>query len=82
MEGKVSLEERFQMHRDASRKFKKEMEGLGFKTVSAGKAVEERLYSTILVKVSLSPETSANGMTAVYFPDGFKATDILPKLLA
>lgn len=34
MEGKVSLEERFQMHRDASQKFKKEMQGLGFKTVS------------------------------------------------
>lgn len=34
IEGKVSLEERLQMHRDASKKFKKEMEGLGLKTVS------------------------------------------------
>ncbi|KAJ9092558.1 hypothetical protein QFC21_006789 [Naganishia friedmannii] len=64
MEGKVSLEDRFKMHREASQKFKKEMQGMGFKTVS------------------LSPETSANGMTAVYFPEGFKAPDILPKLLA
>ncbi|KAJ9112227.1 hypothetical protein QFC22_006311 [Naganishia vaughanmartiniae] len=64
MEGKVSLEDRFKMHREASQKFKKEMQDMGFKTVS------------------LSPETSANGMTAVYFPDGFKAPDILPKLLA
>ena len=38
MEGRVSLEERFQMHRDASRKFKKEMEGLGPKTVSVNNA--------------------------------------------
>ncbi|KAJ9108213.1 hypothetical protein QFC19_002460 [Naganishia cerealis] len=64
MEGKVSLEDRFKMHREASQRFKKEMQSMGFKTVS------------------LSPETSANGMTAVYFPDGFKASDILPKLLA
>lgn len=40
MEGKVSLEERFQMHRDASEKFKKEMEGLGLKTVSGDGTVK------------------------------------------
>lgn len=35
IEGKVSLEQRFQMHREASQKFKKEMQSLGFKTVGA-----------------------------------------------
>lgn len=34
MEGKVSLEERFQMHRDTSVKFKTAMKDMGFKLVS------------------------------------------------
>lgn len=61
--GKVTLEERFELHRNVSKKFKTAMTDLGFKLLP------------------LSHETSANGMSAVYFPDGFKAPDILPKLL-
>lgn len=63
MEGKVSLEERFKMHRETSVKFKTAMKDMGFKLLP------------------LSDDTSANGMSAVYFPDGFKAPDILPKML-
>ena len=33
------------------------------------------------MQLPLSDETSANGMSAVYFPDGYKASDILPKML-
>lgn len=84
IEGKVSLEDRFKMHREASQKFKKEMQGMGFKTVSRHYYLLSRPMKLTLssMQVSLSPETSANGMTAVYFPEGFKAPDILPKLLA
>jgi aspartate aminotransferase-like enzyme len=34
MEGKVSLEERFKMHRETSVKFKTAMKDMGFKLVS------------------------------------------------
>ncbi|SCZ87499.1 BZ3500_MvSof-1268-A1-R1_Chr2-2g04965 [Microbotryum saponariae] len=51
-EGSPSLEERFQIHREASKKFKKAAEELGFK------------------QVATEPETAANGMTAVYVPEG------------
>ncbi|KDE07455.1 alanine-glyoxylate transaminase [Microbotryum lychnidis-dioicae p1A1 Lamole] len=51
-EGSPSLEERFQIHREASKKFKKAAEELGFK------------------QVATEPEAAANGMTAVYVPEG------------
>jgi len=61
--GPVSLKGRFQAHKDASRRFKKFAEGLGFRNVP------------------LSEEVSANGMTALYFPEGIVASDIVPSLL-
>ncbi|KIJ15900.1 hypothetical protein PAXINDRAFT_176387 [Paxillus involutus ATCC 200175] len=62
-QGPVSLEERFKAHKDASRRFKKAAEDLGFKGVP------------------FSEEVSANGMTALYFPDGLVGSDIIPRLL-
>ncbi|TDL23675.1 PLP-dependent transferase [Rickenella mellea] len=61
--GTPSLEQRFQLHRDASRHFKKTVSDLGFK------------------QVPLDPKFAANGMTALYFPDGLTASDILPRLV-
>ncbi|KAM0786538.1 hypothetical protein ACM66B_001995 [Microbotryomycetes sp. NB124-2] len=52
VEGRVSLEERFKLHREASKKFKAAVTKLGFK------------------QVALNPEEAANGMTAVYVPEG------------
>ncbi|KAF8843897.1 PLP-dependent transferase [Paxillus ammoniavirescens] len=62
-QGPISLEERFKAHKDASRRFKKAAEDLGFKAVP------------------FSDEVSANGMTALYFPDGLVGSDIIPRLL-
>jgi alanine-glyoxylate transaminase/serine-glyoxylate transaminase/serine-pyruvate transaminase len=61
--GPVSLQDRFEAHKDTSRRFKKFAESLGFKSVP------------------LTEDVSANGMTALYFPDGIIASDIVPSLL-
>ncbi|OAX38983.1 PLP-dependent transferase [Rhizopogon vinicolor AM-OR11-026] len=63
MQGSVSLEQRFKLHQDASRRIKKAAEKIGFKGVP------------------ISEDVQANGMTALYFPDGFVANDIIPRLL-
>ncbi|POY75278.1 hypothetical protein BMF94_1648 [Rhodotorula taiwanensis] len=56
VDGPVSLEDRFKMHKEAAKKFREEFMRqagkLGFKTVAT------------------SPEGAANGMTAVYVPEG------------
>jgi len=62
-QGSVSLEERFQLHREASQRIKKATADLGLK------------------QLPLDPEFSANGMTAVYYPEGLGASDILPRLV-
>lgn len=46
MEGKVSLEERFKMHRETSVKFKTAMKDMGFKLVSCLCALRDDLGST------------------------------------
>lgn len=58
-----SLEERFELHRQASRKIKDTIQGWG------------------LSLVTLSSDAAANGMTAVYAPEGLAPTDIVPKML-
>ncbi|KAL4063151.1 pyridoxal phosphate-dependent transferase [Scleroderma yunnanense] len=62
-QGRVSLEDRFKAHKEASRRVKKTVEDLGLKCVP------------------LSEDIAANGMTAIYFPDGLGASDIIPRLL-
>lgn len=56
--GKVSLEERLQMHRDTSKRFKNAMKDLGFKMVSvppsATTAIAKSLTSRIVVRVDPS----------------------------
>jgi alanine-glyoxylate transaminase/serine-glyoxylate transaminase/serine-pyruvate transaminase len=49
MEGKVSLEERFKMHRETSVKFKTAMKDMGFKLVSRLGALRDDLGSTTKV---------------------------------
>ncbi|KAG2053696.1 PLP-dependent transferase [Suillus hirtellus] len=63
MQGSVSLEQRFKLHQEVSRRVKKAAEEIGFKGVP------------------LSEDVQANGMSALYFPDGFTASDIVPRLL-
>ncbi|KAG7085264.1 hypothetical protein E1B28_013868 [Marasmius oreades] len=62
-ESSPSIEDRFRIHREASKRFKDAAKGLGLK------------------EVPLRPEVAANGMTALYFPDGLGAADILPRLV-
>ncbi|KAJ7257911.1 pyridoxal phosphate-dependent transferase [Mycena haematopus] len=57
-----SLEERFELHRVASKAIKDTAAELGLK------------------QLALDPAFSAMGMTALYFPDGMTAADVLPKL--
>ncbi|KAI0924767.1 hypothetical protein AcV7_007280 [Taiwanofungus camphoratus] len=59
---KPSLEERFQLHKEASQRIKNAVAELGLK------------------QLPLDPAFAANGMTAVYFPEGLKAPDIIPRL--
>ncbi|KAK1215466.1 hypothetical protein PQX77_021900 [Marasmius sp. AFHP31] len=62
-EASPSLEERFELHREASRKFKEAAADLGLKQVPLGSGI------------------AANGMTALYYPDGLGAPDLLPRLV-
>jgi len=57
-----SLEERFELHRAASKQIKDTAAALGLK------------------QLALDPAFAANGMTALYFPEGMSAGDVLPKL--
>ncbi|KAJ7035673.1 pyridoxal phosphate-dependent transferase [Mycena alexandri] len=57
-----SLEERFELHRAASKQIKDTAAALGLK------------------QLALDPAFAANGMTALYFPEGVSAGDVLPKL--
>ncbi|ESK97722.1 alanine-glyoxylate transaminase [Moniliophthora roreri MCA 2997] len=62
-ESSVSLEERFRLHREASKRVKAAARELGLK------------------QIPLDPDFAANGMTALYYPDGLGAADILPRLV-
>ena len=61
-EGPISLEQRYQIHRDQSAKFKAAALALGFK------------------HVAIDPNTAANGMTAVYVPDGIAPAALIGAL--
>lgn len=56
-----SLEERFALHRAASKRIKDAVTELGLK------------------QVPTDPKYAANGMTAVYYPDGVGAADVVPR---
>ncbi|KAJ3935207.1 MAG: PLP-dependent transferase [Lentinula lateritia] len=58
-----SLAERYELHRDASRRVKAAAQELGLK------------------QLPLDPAFAANGMTALWYPDGLSAGDILPRLV-
>jgi len=58
-----SLADRFELHREASKRIKDAATELGLK------------------QVPLEPVFASNGMTALYFPDGINAADLLPRLL-
>ncbi|WFD25464.1 hypothetical protein MNAN1_000424 [Malassezia nana] len=63
--GSVSLAERYQRHKDASKQVKEGIEALGLEQL----AVPEARTTGV-----------ANGMTAVRYPPGMGAADILPKM--
>ncbi|KAI5478127.1 alanine-glyoxylate transaminase / serine-glyoxylate transaminase / serine-pyruvate transaminase [Pseudohyphozyma bogoriensis] len=62
VEGPVSLEERFQLHKDVSKKFKSAVAALGFKPVAT------------------DVDGAANGMTAVYVPEGIASPALIAAL--
>ncbi|KDQ19075.1 hypothetical protein BOTBODRAFT_28570 [Botryobasidium botryosum FD-172 SS1] len=57
--GKVSLEERFRLHREASKRIKQAVTDLGLK------------------QLVLDPAFAANGMTAVWLPEGVSVPNLL-----
>jgi len=59
--GSPSLEDRFQLHKDAKERIRRTLQSHG------------------LLEVSAEPQFSANGMTAIYYPDGMGAADVIPK---
>jgi len=61
-EGPVSIEDRFRMHKETSKRLKQAISDLG------------------LTMVPVNQDAAANGMTAVYAPEGMKALDIVPKM--
>ncbi|KAJ7224479.1 PLP-dependent transferase [Mycena pura] len=63
-ERQPSLEQRFELHRLASKEVKDTASSLGLK------------------QLVLSPAFASNSMTALYFPDGMTAADLIPKLSA
>lgn len=60
--GSPSLQERFKLHREASKRIKDAVAELGLK------------------ELPLDPHSSSNSMTAIYFPEGFAAPDIVPRM--
>ncbi|EJD48007.1 PLP-dependent transferase [Auricularia subglabra TFB-10046 SS5] len=48
---------------------------------SASERIKKEVASLGLKQVPLKPEFAANGMTAVYFPEGVTAADVVPQLL-
>lgn len=70
-EGTPSLEDRFKIHKEASKKFKAAALALGFKQVRLLRASTATVANSFLLhQVALNPEHGANGMTAVYVPEG------------
>jgi len=63
-ERQPSLEQRFELHRLASKEVKDTASSLGLK------------------QLVLNPAFASNSMTALYFPDGMTAADLIPKLSA
>lgn len=47
----------------------------------ASQRIKSALTSMGLKQLASKPENQANGMTAIYLPEGVKASDILPNLL-
>ncbi|THH01050.1 hypothetical protein EW026_g1559 [Hermanssonia centrifuga] len=58
----ISLEERFQLHRDAAKRVRSAAADLGLKLVP------------------VDPACTANGMTAIYLPEGLGVADLVPRL--
>ncbi|EMD38885.1 hypothetical protein CERSUDRAFT_112610 [Gelatoporia subvermispora B] len=63
MKQSPSLEERFKLHKEASRRVKEAGAAIGLK------------------QLPQDPAFAANGMTALYLPEGVAASDLIPRLL-
>ena len=48
---------------------------------AASKRIKDFVTANNLTQVASKPENQANGMTAIYLPEGIKAQEILPKIL-
>ena len=83
-QGPVSLRDRFQAHKDASRRFKKFAEGLGFKNVPLSEEVSANGMTAVSrFHPSSLPSKCPSfvSLQQLYFPDGIVACDIVPSLL-
>lgn len=76
-----SLEERFALHKSASAYVKQELAALGLKQVRLLHVQRSgNIELVFFAQIPLKPEFAANGMTAVYFPEGVTAADVVPQL--
>lgn len=83
-QGPVSLQDRFQAHKDVSRRFKKFAEDLGFKNVPLSDQVSANGMTAVnRFPLSVLPCRSSLfvSLEQLYFPDGVVASDIVPRLL-
>jgi alanine-glyoxylate transaminase/serine-glyoxylate transaminase/serine-pyruvate transaminase len=88
---KPSLEDRFQMHRDVSKRVKDTVESWGLSLIPLSRDAAANgmcVSATFRLPRSSEPPSDAPlppshlDRTAVRFPDGLGATDLLPKLMA
>lgn len=82
--GPVSLQARFQAHKDASRRFKKAAADLGFTNVP----LSEEVSANGMTAVSRFPSSPLPcigsffvSLEQLYFPEGIHTSDIIPRLL-
>ena len=78
----VSLEEVFDLHRKASQRVKSAAEELGLKQVSDPENAANGMTAVSFIFSRLREVTDPSLRAQLYFPEGFNASDILPRLSA
>ena len=82
--GPVSLQDRFKAHKNASRRFKKAAEDLGFKNVPLSEEVSANGMTAVSRFICLPCIANLDlfvSLEQLYFPEGIVTSDIVPRLL-
>jgi len=78
----ISLEERFKLHQEASQRIKSSAEGLGLKQVSDPENAANGMTAVSPTFSSIYEITDSPLYVQLYFPKGYTASDIIPRLSA